>query len=98
MTDSGRQFVSKFFAALRTFMATKLFTTTEYHPQANDQVKSFNKTLVARLQFYIGEQPTSWDDYVQPLNYRSSTLYYKNILLQLSAKYGAFWSYHEEKK
>lgn len=43
------------------------FTTT-YHPQANGQVKRFNKTLVQRLRHYVAEQ-RDWDRHVEPLTY-----------------------------
>lgn len=35
----------------------------------------YNKTLVARLRHYLGEQPNDWNKYLQPLTYG-----YKNQL------------------
>lgn len=54
VTGNGPQFVSKLFAVLCEYIDTKLVTTSEYHTQANGKVAGFNKTLVARLQHYIG--------------------------------------------
>lgn len=55
MKNNDPRFVSKLFAAPCASMNTKLATITEYHSNANGQVESFTKTLVARLRHYIGE-------------------------------------------
>lgn len=39
LTDNGKQFTSKFFAALYASLEAKLVTTTEYHLQINGQVE-----------------------------------------------------------
>lgn len=73
LTDNGKQFTSKFFAALCAFLGTKLITTAEYHSQANGQVERYNRTLVARLRHCIDERQQDWDMFVQPLTYAFNT-------------------------
>jgi len=69
LSDNGKQFVSKFFAALCAFLGAKLTTTTAYHPQCNGQTERYNKTIIARLRHYVDEHQSDWDEFVQPLTY-----------------------------
>lgn len=58
MTVNSLQFVSKVFAALCALLGTGLVTTMKYHPQSNEQIERYSKTLVARLRHDIDEHQT----------------------------------------
>lgn len=55
LTDNGKKFTSKFFAALWASMGTKFVTTTVYHLPTNGQVARYNRTLVTKLRHSIDE-------------------------------------------
>lgn len=69
LTDNGRQFFSKFFAAMTTSLGTKHLPKTAHYLQTNRQVKIFNRTVVAPLQYYIAEHLNSYNQYEQLLTY-----------------------------
>lgn len=39
-------------------LGLKEFTTTAYHPQTNDQLERFNRTIVTGLRNYVAEHQT----------------------------------------
>lgn len=53
LIHNGPQFLAKFFTSLCSFFCSHNVTTTAYHPQANGQIKSYNKTLSTRLRHYV---------------------------------------------
>lgn len=62
LTDSGNQFLSKFFSHFCATLGIKHVTTTAYRPQTKGQAKLFNKTLINRLVHYMAEHQLDWDD------------------------------------
>lgn len=60
LTDNGTQSISSVFKALCTILGKKHPTTTAYHPQTNEQAKQFNKTIIARLGYYVAEHQRAW--------------------------------------
>lgn len=63
-TDDGKQFTSKFYAALCASLSTKLATAIEDHPLTNRQVGRCNPPLVTKLQHYIDKDQHDWDMFV----------------------------------
>lgn len=41
------------------------FDATAYHPQTREEVRRFNKTIIAYLWYYLEEHQTDWDHYFQ---------------------------------
>jgi len=69
ISDNGKQFASKFFQNVCSLLGvTNIFTST-YHPQTNGQVERYNRTILAMLRNYVGEQQDDWDQYVSALTY-----------------------------
>lgn len=73
MTDSSPEFVLKYFAALCASMRSMLVSATEYHLQANGQVRKLSKILMKRLRHYIDKHQSIWDQNVQPVVYGYNT-------------------------
>lgn len=67
LTDSGLQFLSKFFNALCGFLGVRQLTITAYRPQRNDQTERYNKTIVAKLHQHVNERKFNWELFVQSL-------------------------------
>lgn len=66
LTDNGRQFTSKYIAALCKELGVKTIMTTEYHLQANGRAERFNRTIAARLQRYVEEIQKDRDMFCVP--------------------------------
>lgn len=49
LTDNGPQFTSKVFSPTCAQHSVKAIKTTEYHTQANRQVKRFNQAVLSTL-------------------------------------------------
>jgi transposase InsO family protein len=63
LTDNGTQFTAKFVLAVcRDLGIAKVFTTA-YHPQTNEQVERFNRTILNALPGYVAYNQRDWDDY-----------------------------------
>jgi len=60
MSDHGSEFVSYFFCSLGTTLDIRLYFTSEYHPEANGQVKQTNQTLEQYLHIYCNYQQDNW--------------------------------------
>lgn len=67
LPDNSPQFVGKLFAAVCLFLGLKQLTKTAYHPQTNLQTEKYNKTIVPRLQNYVAEHQSDWDEYINAL-------------------------------
>lgn len=69
LSDNGAQFTSKFFQAVCKILGISNLFTTTYHPQCNGQVERFNRTILAALRHYIGDNQREWDLYSDPLTF-----------------------------
>lgn len=67
MTENYTQFTSKFFATLCNSIGTEQLMTAAYHPQSNEQVGRYKKTIKIRIRHYVGENQRDWDKFVQQL-------------------------------
>ena len=61
MSDQGRNFESKLFAALCKAMQIHKTRTSPYRPSANGQVERFNRTLMDAVRCFIDGKQKNWD-------------------------------------
>lgn len=64
LTDNGFWATSKFYAVLCEELCVKIVASTEYHPQANEQLDYFNTTMVSRLRHSVTEPKKDWDPFL----------------------------------
>ena len=60
-SDQGRQYESELFSEMFRVLHIKKTRTTPYHPQSDELVERFNKTLVTMLSAYVNEHHSDWD-------------------------------------
>ena len=61
--DNGGQFTSKFFQHVGKILEVRQLFTTAYHPQTNDQVERFNRTILAGLRRLCSERGRERDEF-----------------------------------
>jgi transposase InsO family protein len=62
LTDNGPQFTAKFFQAACAELGSDKVFMTAYHPQTNEQVDRYNRTILAALRAYVAKLQDDWDD------------------------------------
>ena len=67
MSDQGRNFKSKLFAALCEAMHIHKTRTTPYRPSANGQVERFNRTLMDAVRCFVAGNQRNWDLYLSQI-------------------------------
>lgn len=55
LTDNGSNLAWTLSESVCATLGLKQYFTTGYHSQINEQVKSFNRTLVERMRHYVAE-------------------------------------------
>jgi hypothetical protein len=74
LSDKGRQFTSAFFkTCCQAVGVQQKYFTSAYHPQANGQVKRFNRNIIARLRALVIEEQGTWDLYSTAVIYAYNT-------------------------
>jgi hypothetical protein len=73
LSDNGTQFNARFFRTCCKTMGIKQHFTTPYHPQTNGQVERFNRTILAQLRAFVGDDQTTWDRYSHAVTYAYNT-------------------------
>lgn len=63
-SDQGRQYESTLFEEMCKVLHIKKTRTTPYHPQSDDMVERFNKTLVTMLSAYVNDHHSDWDEHL----------------------------------
>jgi len=58
LSDQGPQFMSNFFSAVMKMLGTETIRTTAYHPQTNEQVERYNRTMATQLRHYVADDPS----------------------------------------
>lgn len=76
-TKIGLQFVNKLFATLCYFFEIKKCTTTPYQPQTSGHGEYYNRTIVARLRYYVSERHRELDTCLRPVTYAYDTPTYR---------------------
>jgi len=62
LSDQGPQFMSNFFIAVMKMIGIETVRTTAYHPQTNEQVERYNRTMATQLRHYVADDPSRWDE------------------------------------
>ena len=73
LSDNGPQLTSKLFQFVCTELGVRNAFTTAYHPQTNGQVERFNRTILASLRAFVGDNPKAWPEFVGPITYAYNT-------------------------
>lgn len=63
------QLASTLFETICTFLGTNHLKTAAYHPQMHGQADGLNKTIIARLWYYVAKHHRNLDIYTQLLTY-----------------------------
>lgn len=63
-TDQGREFESDLFSEVCSLLGIAKSRTTPYHPQSDDKIERFNRTLQQMLAIFVDENRTNWDDHL----------------------------------
>jgi transposase InsO family protein len=61
ITDQGRNFTSAFFRETCKILGIKQLLTTAYHPQANDKLERWHKSLAEGLSHYVNACGNDWE-------------------------------------
>lgn len=61
LLDNGKQFADKLFAHVCDLVGTTNLYTATYHPQSNEQLERYNRTLLDPLRRYVFDHPKDWD-------------------------------------
>ena len=67
LTDSGPQFASVDYQGILCLLGIASNYTSPFHPQTNEQVERYNRTLVRKLRCYISEHQKEWDSHLSLL-------------------------------
>ena len=73
-SDEGRQFESGLFQEMCQLLGIEKTRTTPYHPQSDDMVERFNRTLAAIFSAFLSDNHKDWDVHLPYvlMAYRSS--------------------------
>ena len=73
-SDQGREFENKVMQELCLLCGSHKTRTTPYHPESDDLVERFNRTLLMMLAMFASENKDDWDDLLPAvmMAYRSS--------------------------
>jgi transposase InsO family protein len=84
VSDSGPQFVSKFWSELHKSLGTKLLHSLAYHPQTSGQTERVNQLRACVLEF-----PQKWDDCLSLAEFSYNNSYQESIkMAPFEALYG----------
>ena len=73
LSDNGPQFAARLFIDICRILGVKNVFTTTYHPQCNEQVERFNRTIINALRHYVADQPKDWDLFTDALTFAYNT-------------------------
>lgn len=66
-SDQGRNFQSAYFRELCDLLHIHKARTTPYRHSSNGQVERLNRTLIAAVRCFVGENQKAWDRYLPQL-------------------------------
>ena len=67
VTDNGKEFCNQISEKLFAKLQILHSTTSPYHPQANSQVETFNKTIKKYLRTFMSQPFLDWEQYLPPI-------------------------------
>jgi len=67
LSDYGPQFRLTFFRRVRSLLRISKQHSTTYHPQTNDQLEQYNRTIVGQLRTYVEDRQDRLDELVSML-------------------------------
>ena len=79
-SDGGKEFVNELSADFFQLLDIKHTKTTPCHPQANAQVKVFNKTVAKYLASFVNESTLDWEVYIPAFMLSYNTSYHSTIM------------------
>jgi transposase InsO family protein len=89
VSDSGPQFVSKFWSELHKSLGTKLLHSSAYRPQTSGQTERVNQILEDMLPACVLEFPKKWDACLPLAEFSYNNSYQESIKMALfEAQYG----------
>jgi hypothetical protein len=89
VSDSGPQFVSKFWSELHKSLGTQLLHNLAYHPQTSRQTERVNQILEGMLRACVLEFPHKWDDCLSLVEFSYNNSYQESIeMAPFEALYG----------
>ena len=63
-SDQGRQFESNLFQEMCNILGIEKTRTTPYHPESDDMVERFNRTLATMLSAFVSNNHKDWDEHL----------------------------------
>ena len=67
LSDQGRNFESRLFAAMCDVLQIQKTRTTPYRPSANGQVERYNRILMDAVRCFNGKKQNQWDIHLPQL-------------------------------
>ena len=69
LSDNLSQFTSRLFQDVCRILDIENLFITAYHPQCNEQVERFNRTISAAVRHYLADHPKDWDLFTDAFTY-----------------------------
>lgn len=73
LSENGFLFTTTFFQNVSRIWDVKNWLTTTYHPQTNDRVELFHRTVFNALWTFVEDHSTNWDLYTYIKTYTYNT-------------------------
>jgi len=67
LSDNGPQLRSTFFQEVCSLLGISNRYFTTYHPQTNDEVERYNRTIVGQMQTYVKDHQDRWNELLSML-------------------------------
>lgn len=77
-SDNGHQFAAKFFQSVCSSLGITSVYTGAYHPQSNEQVEGYDRTVTAMLRNNVNEHQDDWEIYSSASSYAYNNQMHKS--------------------
>ena len=75
ISDQDVKFIGNFWRSLFSGLETQLNFSTAYHPQTNNKIDRVNQIVEDKLQMYVMNNPTKWEDYLHLVEFSHNNGY-----------------------